>query len=306
MKFIALVLFAVCGISMYAQFDTVFTNFPESNSLYIDENIPGEEPQEFLSNFIDFEKHHIHSAPMFTPDMQEMYFSLYLNYDFPQRIFCSKKTNNKWTKPKLVSFSGKYQEGRPTVSPDGNRIYYYSKRPKEGTEPRKNIIIWFVNRQDDNTWSEPNYLRMNHNDSCIYVPLAQTTNNELYFISGINGQHPQNVFIGKVDGNKLNDIKKCGEPFFSKEINSSIKNISSDGKKLIYWRIDLNSTPRRSLYITEKNENNEWSKPNLLNQKVIEGDSRFPCFSKDNKYFFFSSYRSGVERWYWINANNIY
>ena len=40
----------------FAQYDTIFTNFPNSNSVYIDENTPDNEPQEFLSNFIDFEK----------------------------------------------------------------------------------------------------------------------------------------------------------------------------------------------------------------------------------------------------------
>lgn len=305
MKQILIAILIFITFHLTAQNDTVFINFPQSNTFYIDKNLPDTSPIEYLSNFIDFEKHHIHSAPMFTPDMNEMYFSLYLNNDFPQRIFFTKRKNGIWTKPELASFSGTYQEGGPVISPDGNRIYYYSKRPKSGKTQAKRNIIWFVDRNHNGTWTNPDYIRLNYNDSNIYLPISQTKDSMLIFATGINGQHPWEIYAGKVDENKLINVTKLGAPYFSEEIYASTIHISSDNSKIFYWKIDMNASPKRSTYIS-KFVNNEWTKPKKTKPSFNTGGSRFPSISPDGKYVFFLSYRSGVERWYWIKSENIF
>jgi len=106
-----------------------------------------------------------------------------------------QKSNGKWGDPELLSFSGKYKDLEPALSPDGLRLYFVSNRPlrESDTEP-KDYDIWFVERQGmDAPWGEPVNLgppvNTEHNE--FFPSLA--INNNLYFTS----DHPDST--GKDD-----------------------------------------------------------------------------------------------------------
>jgi len=104
-------------------------------------------------------------------------------------------SNGKWGEPELLSFSGKFKDLEPALSPDGLRLYFVSNRPLQGsgTEP-KDFDIWFVERQDmEAPWGDPVNLgppvNTEHNE--FFPSLAR--NNNLYFTS----DHPDST--GKDD-----------------------------------------------------------------------------------------------------------
>ena len=63
------------------------------------------------------------------------------------------ESTNTWSTPKKFQyFSSSYSSGHPTISPDGNTLYFSSNNPvgKGGTD------IWFTKRDlETNKWSEP-------------------------------------------------------------------------------------------------------------------------------------------------------
>ena len=100
---------------------------------YLGQNPPGFTPIPFAPDVLLYGTH---SAPCFSSDGNEVYWSRYYKPDNRQsriqHIFFSKVVNGKWSPPALVSFSGTYNDGGPCLSPDNNRLYFYSNRPASG------------------------------------------------------------------------------------------------------------------------------------------------------------------------------
>ena len=66
----------------------------------------------------DYETH-----PAFSPTGDTLYF-VKCSSDLSVSAICvSYKTNGKWSKPEMASFSGKYFDTNPFVAKDGHTIY---------------------------------------------------------------------------------------------------------------------------------------------------------------------------------------
>ena len=80
-------------------------------------------------------------------NQDEFYFTVesYLKeYSF---IAYSKKVNGKWGKTEVVSFSGKYKDLEPFLSPDGLKLFFASNRKNNTSdEIKKDMDIWYVTR----------------------------------------------------------------------------------------------------------------------------------------------------------------
>ena len=59
-----------------------------------------------------------------------------------------------WSSPQLLSFSGRYQDIEPFLSPDGNRLYFASDRPIFGDTTRSDYNIWYSDRTNGE-WVTP-------------------------------------------------------------------------------------------------------------------------------------------------------
>ena len=80
-----------------------------------------------------------------------------------------KEKNGVWQSHKIVPFSGSYNDYEPQFSPDGNRLYFCSDRPLNGSGEPKDSDIWYVDREGEG-WGEPINIG----------PPINTTNNEYY------------------------------------------------------------------------------------------------------------------------------
>lgn len=97
------------------------------------------------------------AAPEFalttTPDGGELYF----NRASPDRrtfaIMVSRRTGNGWTEPEVVSFSGRWRDADPFVTPDGKRLYFSSNRPSANGRD-SSFNTWYVERTGAG-WSDP-------------------------------------------------------------------------------------------------------------------------------------------------------
>lgn len=94
-------------------------------------------------------------APTFSPDGRTCYF---LRFGAGMRyaaIFVSQRVGDRWQPAKQVSFSGEFPDGPPALAPDGQEMYFASRRPLPGdVRESDHWHIWRSQRSGDQ-WADP-------------------------------------------------------------------------------------------------------------------------------------------------------
>ncbi len=288
----------------------LFAKFVNIKGAYLGQEPPGLIPKLFAPFLLDYKKHHIHSAPVFSPEGDEMYFSAYVEYQFPQRIFYTKMSKDGvWSKPEVVSFSGVYQEGGPKMSPDGKRIYFYSRRPfKDGNPVRKESLIFYSEREKDG-WSKAIRLNVPEGLGLANYPSHFGKDGSLYFRVKM-GKKSYKIFKGFIIGNNLTSVVEMERPvtfdpkyMTQNPIDWKTLDMIYNDEYLIQNSIDW-KTFEMIFLISAKKKDGSWTKSRPMGD-TINGrltQVRFSAFSPDGKYFFFASYVSGHERLYWVST----
>ena len=91
---------------------------------------------------------------VFSPDGQELYYSINTPRNGLGVIVVSRRRSNGWSSPEVVPFSGRYSEYDPYFSPDGSRLFFISNRPTDPSGEDSDWNIWAVDRRGSE-WSEP-------------------------------------------------------------------------------------------------------------------------------------------------------
>jgi Tol biopolymer transport system component len=293
-------------------------NSPVLNGAYFDQKSPGKTPELFAPGIVSSE-HQEHSSLSFSPDGNEMWWSRWrLPHDmdkYPQVIMFISYENGSWGAPAAAPFSGKYRDGGPAYSPDGNKIYFYSRRPlKEDTDEMHDNDIWYVERTVDG-WSRPVNLGNTVNSPYMEATPSLAANGNLYFTSDrIQYDDPigsQDIFISEyIDGNftkpralspAINtSYARDGFPFIA--LDESYIIFSRDSRKFDNEGNLINGD--RKLMIAFKDKDGEWQ--NAFDMGSDFYNTRFPSVSPDKKYLFFTKFTpGGHEDFYWVDAGVI-
>jgi Tol biopolymer transport system component len=233
----------------------------------------------------------------FTPDGKTAYFTLRKGNE-KQKIYLSQFINQKWTEPKVASFSTDRDEC-PSQTPDGKTIYFGSQRPILGRESKGNfdMNIWQTN-WSDGKWSEPIPLSETINKVQIEKEeWPSSTENSIFTSDGINyyyatmlrGSKMIEMYQTKSENNEFAQPVKVNGLFDDDKYWKSTPVISPDGKYMVF---NSYGNPAgkggEDIYISKKIANG-WTKAknigNLINTKAEEAAARF---SNDGKYFFFA------------------
>jgi Tol biopolymer transport system component len=217
------------------------------------------------------------SAPTFMPDGNTVYLA------DSNRICFSKLLNGKWTKPVVVSFSGKWQDWDPTMSPDGKRLIFVSNRPLEGTppdSPHHSNHLWYTDRLSGDDWSTPRHL-----DSPVNI-------------EGLNDYGPSVSSSGTICFCSRNrDGHKGMGAYYTKWLGDHYdkpKLLALNGDSDVY---DPYISPDESYIIFSSNKNlcisyrhgNEWSAGQRLSASVNTGSwNGGPYVSPDGKMLYYS------------------
>ncbi|MBN1272899.1 MAG: PD40 domain-containing protein [Candidatus Aminicenantes bacterium] len=215
-------------------------------------------------------------------------------------ILYSKYINGKWTSPKLADFSGKYFDGGPFFSHDGKKLYFYSRRPlNEKSNKETDGEIWYIEKKGSG-WSNPHHLKIDKKGDKLFFSLSN--NNNLYFTSGHGprgiGSGDVDIFCMKFVNGSYTKPKKLPEPINTREYLESDVLISPDETYLIFYSLERpGNIGQYDLYISFK-MGDRWSMPVNLGENINKGVARFPRFSPDGKYLFFTR-RDGI---YWVST----
>lgn len=266
---------------------------------------PGDEPEPFLPDII---LDSVHSAPSFTPDGTEMYWSRYYTPEGQrsriQHIFVMRLADGKWSAPELVSFSGRYEDGGPFVSHDGSKLFFYSNRPAEpGGKPSDQYItdIWYVERSGGG-WGEPQWLGFNTDKLEGMASVAD--NGNVYIQSNRKGTRGIfDVYVSELIDGEYTVPKNLGPSVNCPQINFSPLIAPDESYIILAYN---NNAPNNGLHICFRKPDSGWTKAVSLGQAINAGSTqRFPGLTPDGRCLFFvrSVSRKGVI--YWADASII-
>lgn len=208
--------------------------------------------------------------------------------------------NGRWGKPTVASFSGRYKDFNPSVSADGNKVFFVSNRPITG-DKITGLDLWFVER-NGNQWSEPKNVGALVNGTGYELACHLSLDNTLYYSStGTDGN--LDIYSSKwVKDHFENPVRL--DSAINSQANETDPFIAPDGSYLLFTstgRADAMSEvgasvsyPRSDLYISYFKEG-KWTLAKNLGPTVntIAGESN-PWISADGKTLYFSSERNFV------------
>ncbi len=117
------------------------------------------------------------------PNGDEIMFSAQSVMGNVSAIITVIKENDKWSSPRIASFSGQFFDLEPFFSHDGLKLYFVSTRPLNSlTNKPKDFDIWFVKRDHlKSNWSEPINMGspINTEDGEFYPSIS--SNGNFYF-----------------------------------------------------------------------------------------------------------------------------
>ena len=283
--------------------------FPVLKGPYLGQAGPGDKPQLFALDIVTTQ-YMIHGNVVFTPDGLEAYWSGTYptagSDSLDYQILMMRQENGIWRAPRLAPFCRlEYQDDCPFVSPDGQRIFFLSKRPlKPGGPLAEKENIWSAERTREG-WGEPRPLGDDVNALSVHWQVSTDRKGNLYF----GGQDPagktmSDIFVVRPTKGKYLKPEKLDPTVSSDDLEHS-PFIAPDGSYLIFSRA---SQQRRQLgiFISFKNKDGRWGEPVCLND-IIGCPTATQCtyVTPDGKYLFYVSWLSSDWASYWVKSDFI-
>ncbi|MBI2418120.1 MAG: T9SS type A sorting domain-containing protein [Ignavibacteriales bacterium] len=272
-------------------------------SPYLGQIPPGTQPVRFPpAAFLATADWWYHGAPNFSPDGTEMYFGKYVRIPPSSdriEIWFSQIVNGQWTEAQKAPFNGSNgTDNSPVFSRSKDTLYFMSFRP--------NGFIFRVVRKN-NVWSQP---------VTLYLPFPAGYSSGLQFSMANNGNiYGELTKPPDVDPDIYVWTLKNG--VYSSPVK--LANISSAQAEITPYidpeeRFIMFSSSRAggftpwNIYISIKKQDNSWDNPVNVGPQINATDAAYPYVSRDGKYFFFTTVRSGDSSYnpYWADANVIY
>ena len=238
------------------------------------------------------------STPLFerdiaiSPNGDEIIFT---RGDYKQTKRCllhMTKESDGWSKPKILSFSGQYQDIEPFFSPNGNTLLFASTRPMDKDESKKDYNIWKVEKTA-NGWGIPKALPdvINTDRNEFYPSVGKSGN--LYFTATYDyGVGTEDIFVSSLKDGVYQQPEPLDTNINTKtyEFNAYI----NPNEDLIifssFGRAD--GLGGGDLYMSRKDENGHWQKAKNLGSKI---NSKFldycPFVDLERNAFYFTSER---------------
>ena len=255
--------------------------------LYLGETVDSI-PKIFGEDFVSRNTQELNAA--FSPDGKELFFTL-SDIRRTHYVLCHAlmKEDSTWTKPQVASFAGKYSDADPMFSPDGQTLYFISRRPYSGTEEQDNFDIWKVSKTGSG-WGEPEALPESINDEFNQYYVSITNTGNIYYASRKSKDESFDIFkASKTADGYL--AERLGAPINTENSEGDVY-VAPDESYMIFVGRREDSYGSGDLYISY-NETGEWTEPQNLGPEINSPYFDYcPIVSFDGKYFFYTSYRA--------------
>lgn len=257
---------------------------------YLGQTKPDSYPEIFAPSFIS--TRHNERDITFTPDGNQVYFSLCnANTQYSAIVYFERK-DGSWSRPKVASFSGQYRDLEPFVTPDGQKLFFASNRPLEKDGDPKDWDIWVV--QKTNTgWSEAQNIESPVNTEGDEFYPSISNNGSLYFTAEREGSKGgEDIYVSRLLGDVYQAPENLGDSIntLRGEFNATI---DPDESVIVFSSFGRDDgIGSGDLYISYRRSDGKWSKARILGEPINSTSLDYcPAFSPDGNYFFFTSHR---------------
>lgn len=275
--------------------DSSIWSFPSLSSHYLNQPLPNNQSQIFAPGIISTEENHDY-AISFHPNGQELLLSTRI-YGEENYLINMKFENNHWSAPEAPSFASDFPEGEPIFSPDGQYIYFQSRRPAPGSI-ESNYDAWIVDNSKSD--SEPQLLPEPFKDPKFLMYMSSTLDDKIYFTS-----------MGGIYSAEKSETGYEEAVYLSAAVNGPTRGvhpfIAPDESYLIFDAKDRqNGLGESDLYICFKMKDGTWSKAQNLGNNINSSANEIcASISGDGKFLFFHSNRNGNGDIYWVDTSFI-
>ena len=204
-------------------------------------------------------------------------------------IMTSHRVGNAWSAPLPASFSGRYYDAQPVLSPDGSFIVFVSTRPA-GDPSVKGAGLWRADRTPSG-WSEPVRLPATINrDASTWAP-SIAGDGSIYFINRDPATKNFRIWRSQYRGGSYEPARAL--TFGDSTTQDVDPAVAPDESFIVFGSMHPGPTAVERLFIAFRNANG-WSKPIDLGDAVNgPGDTNEGRLGPDHRTLYFSSARSG-------------
>ena len=207
-----------------------------------------------------------------------------------------RKNKEGWSTPEVLSFSGQYFDLEPFFTKDRLTLYFVSNRPLDdaSSEP-KDFDIWFVNRTNINEkWSEPKNLGAPINTKMDeFYPVVTDSKNIYFTLDNTSLNRKDDIYMSEFKNGTYTTPIPLGNAINTEgyEFNAFI---APDESFLIYTCYNRkDGYGSGDLYISYRNDSNEWSKAKNMGNTVNSDKMDYcPFVDTNSKTLYFTSKRN--------------
>ena len=268
---------------------------------YIDRDRPSIEPKVFAKHFITKD-----SVSEFGSVFNEAGNEFFFAIDSAGRAKIKYTTirKGKWIEPITIISDATYSFNDPFLSPDESKLYYISDLLKNEKDTIKDYDIWYSERQGQE-WSAPINAGTSINSDGNEYYMSFTSDGSMYFATNKESderkKHDFDIYKAQYINGAFLKPQKLGDAINSKRYEADVF-ISPDESYIIYCSARKSGYGRGDLYISFKNDMDEWTQAVNMGEPInTEGHELCPFVSKDGKYLFYTSNQDI----YWVSTEVI-
>lgn len=271
-----------------------------SDPKYFDEVPPGLTPRIFAPGKISTENEFEFGA-VFSTNRNEFFYSVEINGKTETRMM--KFENGKWSQPAKILFHDIYSCNDPFLTPDNKKLFFISDRPLNGTGPKKDYDIWYIERQTGK-WSEPINAGTNINSDKNEYYISFTKTGKMYFSSNRQdntGKYNYDIYSSEMKDGEFQPSNKLGAGVNTSFYEADVF-IAPDESYIVFSANHPEGLGNGDLHVSFRNEDGTWTPSKSLGDTInTETDDFCPYVSPDGKYLFYASRRDI----YWVSADVI-
>jgi Tol biopolymer transport system component len=221
-------------------------------------------------------------------------------------ILLMEQTSGQWSAPRLAPFSAGQHDWDFVLAPDGKTVFVASGRPAHAGAPLpRDHSIW-VSSRNGTGWSKPERLphpvNVGQHDSYPSV----TEDGTLYFFSRRAGGFGHgDIYRSRPVAGRYVEVENLGATIngASHEVDPFI---APDESYLIFCSDRPGGYGKDDMYIVFAGAGGGWTAPINMGEAVNSPHQEYiPSVSRDGKYFFFTTNKSGNRDIYWMDAGII-
>lgn len=189
-----------------------------------------------------------------------------------------------------------FQEFSPSLSPDGNSLYFYSKRDR-----RTYTDIFKSKKKPDGTWDTPQEIKELNSEYDDQSPFITSDGKKIFLSSNRDGSIEARLPNGKIGVSR--DIYESEwkngtwttPVILPREVNSDMieENPHYNNGTLVFTRYPFSKPELAKIYISRRTKDG-WSPAKILPQPINDSHATIAAaFSDDAKTLFFASNRPG-------------